>query len=384
MKKKIILFGPFADFGGRELECSFIASLLSTKHHVDICTTNSVSNKSQLFDFNNKQNVFSIKELLCRKYLIIYLLSFFSYLKNNFKGTITNYANNKIAKRNFNYYKKVNNILEELVVEYDLIFICAQLSSTLNNEIINIAKANNKLVLFRTTGAIIDIEFKFIDKVDCFIHHSLNNAKKIENYKKHNFVIIDQCAFNENRLLEIPYIYNRTKIFLTVSRLVKEKNIDVVIKAFLEAKKIGDKLFVVGEGTEYDNLVKSAEGDDDVIFTGFVSNKNLHKYFSLSDCVILSYFELETGPLTGIEAMAASRAIISAKTGAMQERINFNEFWFNNTKEDLIEQINSVKELDATQILEISKKNRDRYLQEYSIEKIEQKYLNIVDKVFMK
>lgn len=384
MKKKILLFGPFGDFGGRELEVSFISSVLFSKYEVDICTSDFVTPQSQLFDFNKKQRVFSLKELLCKKYFIINILSFLSYVRNFFKGDLCSYANNFVAKRYFNYEKKTIVILEDLIPEYDLVFICAQLCSLLVNEVICIAKASNKKVIFRTTGAIVDIDYVFINEVDCFLHHSLNNAKRIENYKKHNFVIIDQCAYNEKKLLEVPYLEDNAKTFLTLSRLVKEKNIDVVIKAFQKSKRVGDRLFVVGDGLEYDNLIKIAPKDDDVIFTGLVSNTDLYKYFLLADCVIISYFEFETGPLTGTEAMAASRLIISSRTGAMQERIPFNEFWYNNTVSDLVEQISLVKQLNKAEVFEMSKNIRNRYLQEYSMKNVAQKYLNIVETVLVK
>lgn len=378
MKRKILLFGPFEDFGGRELEASFIASVLSTQYDVEICTSSIITKKSQLFEFDKKQKLFSVKELVSRKYLMIRFLAVLSYFKNSFKGSVSDYSNNIIAKRCFGYYNKVNSILEEIIPNYDLIFICAQLSSALINEIIDIAKVNNKQVLFRTTGAIIDIDFEFINKVDFFLHHSVANAQKLASHKKHNFDIIDQCAFDEGKLLKIPHVTGKAKTFLTVSRLVKEKNVDIVIRAFQEKKKIGDKLYVVGDGPEFKNLVKIAEGDQDIIFTGFVANNDLHRYFLLADCVIISYYKLETGPLTGIEAMAASRVIISARTGAMEERLPFNKFWFDISKLELMEHINSVMELDSNQLFEISKKNRDAYLQEYSIERIKQKYLDVV------
>lgn len=380
--KKIVLFGPFGPFGGRELEASFIASVLSSHYEVDICTSSSVTKKSQLFDFNKKQKVFSIKDLLCQRYFNIRILALVSYFKNHFKGVLNSYANNIFAKRYLDYDKKVNIVLNDLILEYDVVLICAQLCSGLIDDVISIANNNNKKVIFRTTGTITSIDFDFIDKVDCFIHHSVNNAQKIESYRKHNFVIIDQCAYDEERLLTIPYSQNDVKTFLTISRLVEEKNIDKVIKAFQKTKRIGDKLFVVGNGAAYDELIKIADADEDIIFTGFVSNKDLYKYFSLVDCVIISHFEFETGPLTGIEAMACARLIISAQTGAMKERLPFNKFWFNNTIEEIAEQINLVKELDASQVSEISKKNRDKYLEEYSIKKIEQKYLNVIDNIF--
>ncbi|CAM2837037.1 Glycosyltransferase involved in cell wall bisynthesis [Flavobacterium succinicans] len=381
MEKRILIFGPIGDFGGRELESGFIASVLSSKFDVAICSSGTISEKSQFFDFNKGLNVFSVNQLLFDKYWIIRILAYLSFLKNKSKGIISSYSNNLIIKRFFNYEKKTQIVLDELISDYDLIFICAQLTSGLIDEVIKISKDKGKKVIFRTTGAITEIDFAFITEVDCFIHHSLNNAKRIEDYKPHRYEIIDQCAYHERDLLKIPILKSNVKTFLTVSRLVKEKNIDVIIKAFQKSKRAGDRLFVIGDGLEYDNLLKIAAVDEDVIFTGLVSNADLYKYFSFADCVIISYFELETGPLTGIEAMAASRLIISSRTGAMQERIPFNNFWHNNTESDIVEQINLVKQLNNVEIFEMSKNIRNRYLQEYSLKNIAHKYLDIVEAI---
>ncbi|OOG65786.1 hypothetical protein B0E44_15520 [Flavobacterium sp. A45] len=243
------------------------------------------------------------------------------------------------------------------------------------------AKSKNKKVLFRTTGTITFSDYDFIDSVDCFIHHSQKNVEQIEMRTKHKYVIIDQCAYNEKSFFDIPFVNNKVTHFLTLARLEKEKNIDIVIKAFLKAKKENDVLYVVGDGTEIENLKDIAKNEKNIIFTGFIKNNELQKYFSLVDCVIIPYYKLETGPLTGIEAMAASRLIISATTGAMQQRLPFNSYWFNNSIDELGEQILLIKDLTSEQVLTLSQKIRDRYMEEYSVENIGNQYLTIVHKI---
>ena len=116
---------------------------------------------------------------------------------------------------------------------------------------------------------------------------------------------------------------------------------------------MGDRLFVVGEILEYINSIKITAVDEDIIFKGLVSNAYSCKYFSLAECVITSYFECEIGPLTGIEAIAASRLIISNRTGPMQKRIPLNKFWENNSELDLVEQINLVNQLNKVEVFEM-------------------------------
>lgn len=233
--------------------------------------------------------------------------------------------------------------------------------------------------MFRTTGAITFSDYEFINSVDCFIHHSINNASKIETSNK--YVIIDQCAYNEKTLLTIPLVENKVRSFLTLARLEKEKNIDIVIKAFQKIKKKGDVLYVVGDGTELDNLKKIANNEKDIIFTGFVENNDLNRCFLYADCVIISHYELETGPLTGIEAMASSRLIISATTGAMQERLPQLCYWFANSIDELSSKMLIVKNLTDEEVSILSQKIRDRYLEKYSAENIGNQYLTVVKEV---
>lgn len=377
-----MIFGPIGDFGGRELESGFIASVLCQNYDVSICTTGKLTSKSQVFEFNKSQKVFSLKDLVYKKFKSLQVLAFISYLKNNRKQTKSYYVNNLWAKKYFDYDKKIKYILIEIIKEYDVIFINAQLSSNHVKFVIEKSKKLNKKLVFRTTGTIQKNQnFSFLNQVDLFIHHSENNANKLE-IDNHNYTIIDQCAFNEDKLTQIPFVNTKVKKFLTLGRFEKEKNIDIVITSFLKIKSEGDVLYVIGTGSELNNLMKIANDDSSIIFTGFVPNNQLHDYFSKVDCVIVSHFNLETGPLTGIEAMASGRLLISAKTGAMMERLEgIDVLWFDNSVKSLSEQMLKIKKLNNQETLDISNKIRNRYLQEYSKDIIASKYQHAINKL---
>ncbi|OOG78970.1 hypothetical protein, partial [Flavobacterium sp. A45] len=121
--KKILLFGPIGDFGGRELESGFIASVLVSRYDVTICSTGAITRNSQVFDFNKNLTVFSVKELLFQKNLSLKLLAFFSFFKNSCKGKASNYVKNAFAKHFFDYDKKLQIILENIIKDYDVVFV---------------------------------------------------------------------------------------------------------------------------------------------------------------------------------------------------------------------------------------------------------------------
>ncbi|PHS09002.1 MAG: hypothetical protein COA88_05720 [Kordia sp.] len=384
-KKKILLIGPIGDFGGRELEVGFIANALNEECDVKICSTVYYTKQSQVFDFVAEEHMFSLAGKVVEKHMIIKLFAFIAYIRFGFKYSVSCFFNNKINKKYASVVRKTHQVIEDLIVENDMIIICAQLSSAYMKEIVSYSFDKNIPVVFRTTGAVIKENFstnekiEWLEKVSLYLHHSVNNTNRLVFLNNYNTKIIDQCAFNEKRLFEIPLLEEKVNIFLTISRLVKEKNIDIVIKAFKKIKKDGDKLYVVGNGSDLKNLIAIADGDEDIVFTGFVDNIKLVKYFKIAQCVIISYYEFETGPLTGIEAMSAARIIISSKTGAMEERIPFNKFWYDNSVELLVEQMNSVKKLTKNECFTYSSEIREEYLKGYSIASIKKKYRNVVN-----
>lgn len=377
---KILIIGPIGDFGGRELECSFIASALSSKFTVEVCTTGSVSSQSQIYDFNKYQKVFSLNDLVCEQSIILKLLSIFSYSKNNFKGNWSSYANNGIAKKYFNYYKVLKTVIEKLVKKYDVIFICAQLSSSFMSDIVSFAKQNNKRIIFRTTGTIHDGNFAYIENLDLVVHHSIANAINLEKYKKHQYSIIDQYGFDDQSLLNVFTPSKSMKKFLIVSRLSSEKGVEQAILFFLQACNSDDILFIAGNGSLEDSFRNKYKDNTNIKFKGFVDREKLLDLFNLVDCLIICSPE-ESGPLVGVEAMGAGKIMISTKVGAMPERLSntLNQFWFDyDDYESFKKAFESVKVLTQDDIFSISKNLREKYFQEYSMEKIKKKYLKIV------
>ena len=377
-KKKILLIGPIGDFGGRELETGFIAKSLSANFDIIICSTGNLSTKSQVFDFVHPSQVYSLNNFVYSQNLRIRIASFFSWIKNNRKLPIRFYVKSKYAKKFLGIEKHIKKQIEIQIKKSDCVLICAQLSSNYIETIIGFAYQFEKPIFFRTTGTIEKLtknQSEYLRKVAQFIHHSEANALNLNSQEKLPYVVIDQCAYNEQSLLQIELLKKKVTTFITIARLEKEKNIDVVIKAFLKIKENGDKLIVVGNGSELKNLKELAFGEESILFTCFVPNAELNNYLGKSDCVIISS-DYEAGPLTGIEAMAAGKIIISAKIGAMPERIPENEFWFSNTVGDLIQQMQKVKKMEEDQITAISTQMRKRYQENYSGKCIEASYNN--------
>jgi len=138
------------------------------------------------------------------------------------------------------------------------------------------------------------------------------------------------------------YRLGKKKIVLHVGRVVKEKNIELLIN---EAQSIINKkpnvvFIIVGRGPAeeyYKNLVTMKGLEEHFIFAGFVPKKELPDYYAAADAFAFpSYFD--TQGLVALEAMAAgvpvvapsrsgsSDFVIDGKTGYLfKEEVDFRE-----------------------------------------------------------
>jgi len=143
-------------------------------------------------------------------------------------------------------------------------------------------------------------------------------------------------------------IASSNPVVLFVGRIDKEKNIDVLIKAFSKVLTSSDaRLVIAGKGKEKSNLVNLSKKlgiDKHVIFTGFISEKGLPDLYRIADLfVIASIAELQS--IATMEAMASGLPIIATKAIALPELVY-------NGKNGYLFNVGDVKTL-ANQILEI-------------------------------
>jgi glycosyltransferase involved in cell wall biosynthesis len=144
------------------------------------------------------------------------------------------------------------------------------------------------------------------DKI--FISPNTNDEQryidKIKKYKENSSLIHDELSVTT------------TKNIIFVGRFIKRKNVDYLIKAFIKIKAELDDLglILVGDGPEKGNLQALCKdaGVKDVYFTGFVSEEEKIKYYSISNLFVLpSLWDIH--PLVLPEAMSCSLPIISTK-----------------------------------------------------------------------
>ncbi len=138
--------------------------------------------------------------------------------------------------------------------------------------------------------------------------------------------IIILCPPALNWPKKIPITKKRSGL-IALARLAKEKEIDLLLKAF-QGVQSGEHLTIVGDGPEMKYLKKLARTlgiSQRVHFAGFVSEKE--KAMLLQESLIFvfpSAWDLEGFGMTTIEAVAAGALVISSGSGPQGEIIQNN------------------------------------------------------------
>ncbi len=122
---------------------------------------------------------------------------------------------------------------------------------------------------------------------------------------------------------------NGSDVILHVGRIAPEKNLGTVIHAFprIQEKDPDAKLLVVGSGPwleRYYDLVRHMGLTGDVIFTGFVPDADLPRYYAAADAFAIAS-RFETQGLVVLEALAAGCPVAGADYRAIPEFVHQGE-----------------------------------------------------------
>jgi len=184
---------------------------------------------------------------------------------------------------------------------------------------------------------------------------------------------------------DIEKIYDENN-FLIVSRLVRHKNIDLIIKSFNDLKKrdsLDFKLNIIGEGPEYkkiNNLIEKFNLSDSITLVGSKFGNELEEYYKNSN-YFLQISSYEGMPHSILEAMNHKLIVIASKFGGNYELIRNNDFGYivESIQEDNI--IDSIKKaINDSRNKIIASKGKNLVNQKYNIELTTQKYAEVIFK----
>lgn len=151
--------------------------------------------------------------------------------------------------------------------------------------------------------------------------------------------IPDNLKPNISKDLKNQYGYkNSDEIYLYIGRLEKEKQVDLIIKPFIDKNiDIRKKLLIVGDGKERKNLENISKENRNIKFLGSVRHDEIKNILNLGDFLIL-YSKFEGLPTVILESLACGVPVISNGVGGIADIIknNYNGFIVNDLKEFII------------------------------------------------
>ena len=183
-------------------------------------------------------------------------------------------------------------------------------------------------------------DFISSQRIDYLISNSRFTAKRIKKYWGLDSEVInppvDVKRFNYSNI--------RGNFYLSINRLVPNKRIDLLVRAF---NKLRLPLIIIGDGPEKEKLKKMANSN--ITFLGKKSDADIEEY--LSRCRAFVYAGLEDFGIAPVEAMASGAPVIAYGSGGILDTVNcLNNpckgeiptgiLFKNQTSEDVIDTVN--------------------------------------------
>lgn len=177
---------------------------------------------------------------------------------------------------------------------------------------------------------------KGLKRADCIVTISKFSKSEIVKYLEYPedkirivYPGVDHSIYkkdNDKRILDHLNIEDRDKIVMYVGSETPRMNFDVLLKAFAEVKKrLPDvKLIKIGESQSYGaresivELIDMLGLKDDVIFTGYVAEEYMPKWYNSADVLVYPCDYAGFG-LPPLEAMACGTPVITSNTSSLPE-----------------------------------------------------------------
>lgn len=165
------------------------------------------------------------------------------------------------------------------------------------------------------------------------------NCAKIDRFIKKTTDNERQQLKNE---LNIP---QNSKVLIFTGRIVQEKGIKELIEAFEIASAADLTLLIIGSANfgastntpyekEVQSLIKNCKKR--VVFTGFVHQTELYKFYNIADLAVMPSLFDDPAPLVCIEAQAAGVPLIATRVGGLPEYVCEGSAKLINVDDNLI------------------------------------------------
>lgn len=180
-------------------------------------------------------------------------------------------------------------------------------------------------------------DFVSSNRVDYFIAISSFIAERIKKYYKRDSRII-YPPIETSKFIPSDKIED---YFLAVSRLVPQKRVDIIVKAF---NKLELPLKIIGSGRELDRLKKMSNSN--IEFLGFQNEEKVAEY--MSKCRALVFASREDFGIVPLEAQSCGRPVIAYGAGGTKETVipgKTGILFYEQTTEAVIEAVRKFEQM---------------------------------------
>ncbi len=298
------------------------------------------------------------------------------------------YKRNNITIYNHNFFNPFFRAKSDFLEDsYDLIIShlpCGHIYSYLINKKLKIPHI---AILHNSDKKVLtSLKYKFYF---CpLLKNALKNAtligarNKVIKEKLKGKFILPSFVNKENIVLKKDFDKNKLRL-ITLSKFIKRKNIDLVIKALSDYK--GDfeyNIYGFGKHEKHlKNLIKKYSLSSKIKINDKLNHDEIYEKLDSSDIFILPSVE-ETFGLSCIEAMSRGLITIASKNEGMEGIIKtgYNGFLIEPTKEAILDMLNKINSINRQRIVE----NTLLEIRKYEKEKIMNKYCEIIKKIYEK
>lgn len=252
-------------------------------------------------------------------------IQFFPFSKNHFRKYLFFFP---LVVKLFNLKKydliisSSHSFAKNIIKSSNQIHICychtpSRYAHVMTNDYLDNYKINNFILRFLLKIFLFAFSKYDINQnknVDFFISNSKFIKQRIKKiYNKTSDVIYPPIDIKKYKFKS-----KKQKYFLTSSRLVPYKKIDLIIKAFNEMPE--SKLIVCGDGPEFSYYKKIAKKN--ITLKGWVSDTKLKDYLANANGFIFA--ALEDFGIIPVEALASGTPVIALDAGGTKETILSN------------------------------------------------------------
>lgn len=215
----------------------------------------------------------------------------------------------------------------------------------------------------------------------------LPNCAKIERFN------IDMSETEKIELRNKLGIPKNHRVVIFTGRIVKEKGVKELLTAFDQLRTelvtlviVGSANFGASTNTEYEKAVETLinESKRNIVFTGFIHQTDLYKYYSIADVAVMPSMFQDPAPLVSIETQATGTPLVATRVGGIPEYIGNDDCGILvDQDEHLVENLRNKIDylLENEEVCENMKVQEKKHAQNYTTSLYYENFTKIIDRI---